>query len=169
MAQEIFAIFLQFDHSCCSSEVGFTHFGVADLGEKKTNKKKKQKPKNNIHREKLYTVFNGVFISMVFQIFKILQAPFNDVGDGALMQSMEELADQRHAAFRHLCRLCYRLLKLSFQNYRKNQVSDAWFNFYKQEVICPDKKTGSDIMFSDFWEFSFFRIKLIIITEGIMK
>lgn len=57
------------------------------------------------------------------QIFKILQAPFNDVGDGALMQSMEELSDQRHAAFRHLCRLCYRLLKLSFQNYRKNQVS----------------------------------------------
>ena len=56
-------------------------------------------------------------------MFKILQAPFKDVGDGALMR-MEDLSDQRHGPFRYICQLCYKLLKLSFKNYRKNQVSE---------------------------------------------
>ncbi|BFZ08220.1 hypothetical protein BsWGS_11262 [Bradybaena similaris] len=77
------------------------------------------------------------------QIFKILQAPFNDVGDGALMQSMEELADQRHAAFRHLCRLCYRLLKLSFQNYRKNQ------EYVAAKLQFMQRQIGYDVLAED--------------------
>ncbi|NP_001191618.1 inositol trisphosphate receptor [Aplysia californica] len=77
------------------------------------------------------------------QIFKILQAPFYDVGDGALMQSMEELADQRHAAFRHLCRLCYRLLKLSFQNYRKNQ------EYVAAKLQFMQRQIGYDVLAED--------------------
>ncbi len=55
------------------------------------------------------------------QIFKILKAPFTDNGDGAMLK-MEELADPRHAVYRHICRISYRILRLSQQAYRKNQV-----------------------------------------------
>lgn len=58
------------------------------------------------------------------QIFKLLQAPFTDSGDGPMLR-LEELADQRHAPFRHICRLCYRVLRHSQQDYRKNQVRFA--------------------------------------------
>ena len=66
------------------------------------------------------------FISIEFicgwlQLFKILQAPFQDRADGNMLR-MEELSESRHAQFRHICRLCYRILKLSQADYRKNQV-----------------------------------------------
>lgn len=62
------------------------------------------------------------------QIFKLLQAPFTDSGDGPMLR-LEELADQRHAPFRHICRLCYRVLRHSQQDYRKNQVHFGWRKF----------------------------------------
>ena len=65
---------------------------------------------------------NQSVICASWQVFKILQAPFTDPGEGPML-TIEELADQRHAPFRHICRLCYRMLKLSQQSYRKNQVS----------------------------------------------
>ena len=55
------------------------------------------------------------------QVFKILQAPFKDEGEGPALK-MEDIMDQRHAPYRQICRLCYRILKLSQQDYRKNQV-----------------------------------------------
>lgn len=71
------------------------------------------------------------------QVFKILQAPFKDIGEGALMK-MEELSDQRHGPFRYICRLCYKLLKLSFKSYRKNQEYVALKLPFMQEQIGFD-------------------------------
>ena len=64
---------------------------------------------------------NIIYRLPVLKVFKILQAPFSDHGDGPSLK-MEDIMDQRHAPFRQICRLCYRILKLSQQDYRKNQV-----------------------------------------------
>ncbi|XP_076468931.1 inositol 1,4,5-trisphosphate-gated calcium channel ITPR1-like isoform X4 [Babylonia areolata] len=67
------------------------------------------------------------------QVFKILQAPFKE----SVGMKMEELSDQRHGPFRFICRLCYKLLKLSFKSYRKNQEYVAQkLPFMQQQIGC---------------------------------
>ncbi|CAL9697413.1 unnamed protein product [Knipowitschia caucasica] len=54
------------------------------------------------------------------QIFGILKAPFEDQGEGPMLR-LEDLGDQRYAHFKYILRLCYRILRHSQQDYRKNQ------------------------------------------------
>ncbi|KAK2918004.1 inositol 1,4,5-trisphosphate-gated calcium channel ITPR2 [Channa argus] len=69
----------------------------------------------NRERQKLMREQN-----ILAQIFGILQAPFTDQGDGPMLK-LEDLGDQRYAHFKYMLRLCYRVLRHSQQDYRKNQ------------------------------------------------
>ncbi|KAJ8245710.1 hypothetical protein GJAV_G00273660 [Gymnothorax javanicus] len=71
--------------------------------------------KPNRERQKLMREQN-----ILAQIFGILKAPFTDLGEGPMLK-LEDLGDQRYAPFKYLLRLCYRVLRHSQQDYRKNQ------------------------------------------------
>ncbi|MGH0132452.1 UNVERIFIED_CONTAM: hypothetical protein FKN15_030521 [Acipenser sinensis] len=100
-------------------------FFVVDLANNGQDVLEVMVSKPNRERQKLMREQN-----ILKQIFKLLQAPFTDSGDGPMLR-LEELGDQRHAPFRHICRLCYRVLRHSQEDYRKNQSIPV-----TQELIC---------------------------------
>lgn len=80
---------------------------------------------------KLSKILGLIFILTDFdfeQIFGILKAPFKDKGEGSMLR-LEDLGDQRYAPYKYMLRLCYRVLRHSQQDYRKNQVSGIQNNF----------------------------------------